>query len=256
MNQIISVKKDIIFKTKISEITSLTLEHDYKIKEDLVEGKLVLSGAYKMTEASLIEEEFLYNIPFSISISENINKETINIEIEDFKYETNKDVMKINVDLNLECEENEIEDYEETQLDEMLGNIEPLDEIEQTDELDDIEKYFEEMEEEEIKPMEKNILNSDTYMDDIGDIDDDFNESQEVMQSSNETTEAITNITNIINKNEEKYHSYKVYIIKQGDTIQTICDKYKIHLDDLKEYNDITNINVGDKIIIPQIINE
>ena len=26
--------------------------------------------------------------------------------------------------------------------------------------------------------------------------------------------------------------------------------------DDLKEYNDLSNINIGDKIIIPQIINE
>ena len=44
----------------------------------------------------------------------------------------------------------------------------------------------------------------------------------------------------------------KVYIVRPNDTIDAICNKYEININDLKEYNDITNINVGDKIIIPQ----
>ena len=74
MKEIIPLKKDIIFKTKISEVTSINLEHDYKILDDIVEGTVYLSGSYKMTEASVIEEDFVYNIPFSIAISKRINK--------------------------------------------------------------------------------------------------------------------------------------------------------------------------------------
>ena len=69
MKEIIPLKKDIIFKTKVAEVTSINLEHDYKILDDIVEGTVYLSGTYKMTEASVIEEDFVYNIPFSIAIS-------------------------------------------------------------------------------------------------------------------------------------------------------------------------------------------
>ena len=59
-------------------------------------------------------------------------------------------------------------------------------------------------------------------------------------------------ITNIIN-NENKYYTYKVYIVREGDTIETICSKYNVNVNDIKEYNNINEINIGDKIIIPQI---
>ena len=61
MKEIIPLKKDIIFKTKIGEITNISLEHDYKILDDLVEGEVNINGTYKMTEASVIDEEFEYN---------------------------------------------------------------------------------------------------------------------------------------------------------------------------------------------------
>ena len=50
-----------------------------------------------------------------------------------------------------------------------------------------------------------------------------------------------------------KYYTYKIYIVRQGDTYETICNKYNITLDDLKEYNDLNELNVGDKIIIPSL---
>lgn len=63
MKEIIPLKKDIIFKTKIGEITNISLEHDYKILDDLVEGEVNINGTYKMTEASVIDEEFEYKVP-------------------------------------------------------------------------------------------------------------------------------------------------------------------------------------------------
>ena len=92
MKEIIPLKKDIIFKTKVAEVTSINLEHDYKILDDMVEGTVYLSGSYKMTEASVIEEDFVYNIPFSIAISKRIDKDTIKIDIDDFKYEVIKEL--------------------------------------------------------------------------------------------------------------------------------------------------------------------
>lgn len=51
--------------------------------------------------------------------------------------------------------------------------------------------------------------------------------------------------------NDEEYKSYTVYIVREGDNIENIIKKYNVSRDMLEEYNDISNIKVGDKIIIP-----
>ena len=207
MKEIIPLKKDIIFKTVIGKITDINLDHDYKIKDDIVEGKVVLYGKYKMTEASVIEEEYLYKIPFSIAISKRIKKDTIKIEIDDFEYEINNDVMKVKINLELTCEE------------------------ENEDQIFENDKEL----------FESEIIN----------IDDNINIQNEKTDINVE--ENINNITNNIINNENNYYTYKVYIAREGDTIETICSKYNVNINDLKDYNNINNLNIGDKIIIPQI---
>ena len=60
-----------------------------------------------------------------------------------------------------------------------------------------------------------------------------------------------TNILeNFINENEE-YSTYHIYIIREGDTIDKIMSKYNIKKETLEEYNNIEEIKIGDKIIIP-----
>lgn len=51
----------------------------------------------------------------------------------------------------------------------------------------------------------------------------------------------------------ESYASYYVYIVREGDTIDTILQKYLVTRDDLSLYNDLSSIKIGDKIIIPNI---
>lgn len=71
MRQTIPFKKDITFKTKIGELTSISLENDLTLKgEDLVVGNFYINGTYKMIEASTKEEEYSYKIPCEIAISE------------------------------------------------------------------------------------------------------------------------------------------------------------------------------------------
>jgi len=216
MKEIIPLKKDIVFKTKIGVLTNLNLDHDYKIDDELISGTVALSGTYKMTEASVVEDDFFYTIPFSIAISKRINKDTIKIEIDDFKYEILRDTLKINVDLELTCEEIE---NEESSLE--VGNDIKEDEL-------------------------------DNYIDDYFESD---NEKVEVKNEENslDINTSIQNITNNIINTDEKYYTYKIYIARQGDTYETICSKYNISYDELKEYNDLTDINVGDKIIIPSM---
>ena len=50
---------------------------------------------------------------------------------------------------------------------------------------------------------------------------------------------------------EDTYSTYKVYIVRENDTIESIIEKYSITKEELEEYNDLDNIKLFDKIIIP-----
>lgn len=211
MKEIIPLKKDIIFKTKIGEITNIDVDLDYKVKDDLISGNVLLNGTYKMTEASVLEEEFNYKVPFGVSITKKILKDSIKIEIEDFKYSINKDILSINADLELICDE------EKEEINEIIE--------EDTSNMDDLFKDY-------------------------------FDDNKEITVNNEEvkedTFENINNITNSI-INDNKYYTYKIYIVRDNDNIESICNKYNVNINNLKEYNDIDNIKVGDKIIIPYI---
>ncbi len=58
------------------------------------------------------------------------------------------------------------------------------------------------------------------------------------------------NILGNISDNDE-YVTYRVYTVMDGDTIDSIIAKYNVTLDDIKKYNDISNLKPGDKLIIP-----
>ncbi len=208
MNQIIPIKKDILFKTKIGEITDISLDYDYKINNELIEGSLDINGTYKLTEASILQDEFYHTIPFSIAITKEVNKDTVKLEIDDFKYKYDKDILSIDVSMLLNFEKTEVKEEVEIMDDFKIEDFIP--------------KIPEEIE------MENNI--------------------NEEINITN-----INNITNNIINDEKKYYKYKVYIVRTNDTIEGICNKYNVNINDIKEYNDITNINVGDKIIIPEI---
>ena len=59
---------------------------------------------------------------------------------------------------------------------------------------------------------------------------------------------------NIILQNtveDNEYVTYHIYIVSESDTVDSICSKYQINEELLKEYNSFTELNVGDKLLIP-----
>lgn len=237
MNSIIPFKKNIIFKTQISEITDISLSHDYKIMDDVIDGEFYLSGSYKMTEASLINEDFYYNIPFSIAISERIDKDTINLKLESFEYKINGDTLSLSVNLNMDAEE--IKESEDRNI---------LDDIE--DGIEDIkdsiaEKLGIEEKKETIKEIKEDVPEEN--------INEDKEEIKEVKTEINNNT--ISGLLSTIDESGS-YITYKVHIFRDGDSIEKISEKYNVSIEDIKEYNDINTINVGDKILVPYIYNE
>ena len=163
MKETIEFKKDIIFKTTIQEMTELDVTHEYKVLDDVIEGEFHVSGEYKMTEASVKHEEFLYNIPFAIALSERIKKESVNLVMDDYTYEIDKDILHLKMKLGMQYEEVKIEsetkEEEITSIDEMLDGVE--EEQEMISEEKDVEK---EEVKEQIEDFSKKFNMPDNYI--------------------------------------------------------------------------------------------
>lgn len=104
MIQTVPFTKDITFKTKIGEITSISLDHDLKLKqEDLITGNFYLKGTYKMLETSAIEEEYSYKIPCEIAISDEYDTFDAEIDIDDFSYEiVDDEILRVNIVVSID----------------------------------------------------------------------------------------------------------------------------------------------------------
>ena len=86
MYKIINYEKDIIFKTKIGEICSITLEQDFNVEDNIFKGSFNLSGEYKPNNLSVNKESFNYDLPLEYELEPSINKDSIVYEIENFEY--------------------------------------------------------------------------------------------------------------------------------------------------------------------------
>lgn len=133
MKQTVPFTKDITFKTKIGEITSISLDHDLKLKqEDLITGNFYLKGTYKMLETSTIEEEYSYKIPCEIAISDEYDTFDAEIDIDDFSYEiVDDEILRVNIVVSIdnlikkEVVEKEERCIEDETVEEMFNEIKP-----------------------------------------------------------------------------------------------------------------------------------
>lgn len=50
---------------------------------------------------------------------------------------------------------------------------------------------------------------------------------------------------------EETYGTFIVYIVREQETINSILEKYHTTIEEIEKYNDIKNLDIGTKIIIP-----
>lgn len=212
MRKIIPFKKDIEFETNIVEISSISLEHTLKLKEEnLVSGEFIVSGTYKITEASLNVDPFEYKLPFDISIDKKYDTTNIDVDINDFYYEIiNNQMLEVNIEVVLEGLEEKSEEEERILTEE---KIETLNENE-----------------EETNQKETNI--------------------QENIEENREIDTNVKSIFNDLDENE-RYSIYKVHIVTENDTTESIISEYDITREELEAYNDLTDLKIGDKLIIP-----
>ncbi len=312
MRQIIPFKKELLFKTKISEITSISLEHTLTLKEDdTIGGNFNISGDYKMTQASINREQFSFTLPFEITLDVPYKKDSLKIDIDNFYYEVvNDDSLQVNIDVYIDGEKQEQEVIEadsdkltnttsqvesshkpkEKELEEVSTDLEESsrnkikedeklnkksEDIVESKELSQVENTLNREEGEVISKMidESNNLpnhieynkapkvtldidTKDSQVKDISNINQNVNnnintnkEDEKIKEKSNPDNNI--NIFSNDTLSTETYVTYYVYLVKEDDTIDKIIEEFNITKEELANYNDITDIKSGSKLIIP-----
>ena len=261
MQKVISFDKNLEFKTMVSEITSISLDqHLAFIDESSISGELVISGKYKLTAASRLEEDFIFHLPIEIVLTEKLEEATRKVTIEDFRYD-------IQEDDTLDCH-----------VELLIEGVEIIDVDEEVDTNDDRESVVEELPMEQLTEDEeqsKNLVVEDTSKRECDNdmVDNIINSSEDLeanelngdslpveKESVSEvisTTEVSENSVEVgslfssFKESDETFATYSVYIFRQNDTIEAVMDKYQVTKEELENYNDLSSLTIGSKLIIP-----
>lgn len=219
MKKIIPFKHEISFKNHLSEITSISLEHNLHISNNNeITGEFIVGGDYKVTDTSFNTESFKFNIPFDIALDNHYLLDNVEIDIDDFYYEiVNSDTLVINIEVKI-------------------------------DKLEEQPLVIPVVREEIIKEEGEKIMESKEILLDRC-IEEEIKE--DVIDASNEVKSLFGNMDD----SNETYTTYKVYIVRETDTIESIMLSYNVSKEDLEIYNDLKELKIGDKLIIPSLIN-
>jgi len=165
-------------------------------------------------------------VPFSIAITDNIDLDSVDFSITDFSYEViNDNTLKVFIEFSVIASEKEIIEEKEVVIFEDVKNASE-NEIELPD--DEILEV----------PMNSARVEEDIVIEGVKEDRIDKVETETIMDS-------------IKNENDE-YALYHIHIVKEAETIEMISAMYNSSIDLISEYNDLTNIGIGDKLIIPE----
>ena len=250
MKQIISFEKEIAFKTMIGEVTSISLEHTLAFQgPSTISGDMIVSGTYKMTEASTLEEDFQYAIPVDIMLTKELEEDNRSITIHNFTYDIrNEDTLHLYIDVLVKGREViELEEDEEEVIEPVREEQPKIDEEQVEDTTNDNKELLTDIEVEESQKVIDNIINTDKKEEPVI-----KNDTQEEVKTTTDT-KVMNSIFSAFANTEETYTTYSVYLLRENDSIENIIENYGVTREELSYYNDLDNLNVGSKIIIPTV---
>lgn len=255
MKMNVPYEKEIVFNTKIADITSISLEYEANVLDEDIEGEFIISGDYKIHELSVNKEPFKYRLPFSVSLTDDIIRDSIKYDINNFTYDIiDDDTLKVNIEFGIDYEvvkenapkESEVkeaitftsedkesigskerEDQAARELDNLLDDIKLHNEISTNKVTDNIS-----LKDNNVEIKEKNIDENLT-----------INPNKEVV---------LNNVSNALNT----YVTYHIHILSDGEDINTIINKYKVNKELIDEYNSNLQWVMGEKVIIPELQDE
>lgn len=212
MNLIIPFEKKVKFDTPISEICSISLEHEITKNDGEILGNFLITGTYKEHELSINKTDFSFTLPFSVELTTRVDLSSLDMSIDNFTYDLNGSDLDIKIDYVIEAQDLK----EEPVFERIEQDIEPITLIEE-----EKEKIIDE--ENEIKEEINN------------------NEEREIK------SETIINSV----KAEDDYISYHIHIVSSGESLESIALKYHITKEEIETINNITTIEENDKLLIP-----
>lgn len=274
MKKVYSLRKEIIFKNNIYDILSIAIDKKFSLDGYAVKGQFLISGEYLIREHE--KDVFDIDLPYLNYIEDNYDVSKIRVDIDDFYYEI-KDSNKLVINIDIVVDglvEKEIRDLEDEMIvidgeEEKDAVIEKVDEgVRSTKELEDemieeISRLEEELEEEFVNNNEEKeeIVE---VMNEIGDINMEkeelcekkvithIDDNGKIEKERDMLEENKDNSSSLFEDSSRKeFVTYKVCIVRDGDTIESIMEKYNVTLDSIKKYNIINDLKIGDKVIIP-----
>ena len=271
MKKIISFEKELDFPSMIGEITSIALDNNLDfIDQNTITGTFTISGSYKMTEASTLEESFKYEIPVDITLVETFDLSSVKVTIDNFNYEViNDDVLKCNIDVLIDgieeiVLEEELIDNIEKNSDEVISMEElNLKEVESVRECDGDKMEDKELDMEKVDIQEEvefpfkqisEVKELNKEQDDKKEGDDKEMKNEEKKLDNNLEGQNISSLFEAFSSTDETFKTYSVYILRREDTIETVLNKYSITREELSDYNDLENLEIGSKLVIPTSI--
>lgn len=266
MKQVIPFSKDLFFKTKVSEITSISLEHNLKIEENNVVGEMIVSGDYKINRVSDLSTDFSFNLPFEINLDQKYDSSKATIDIDDFYYEMIDDErLKVNIDVlvsGIELKEAELieELIPKAEIEEVVAVREDVKEEQISDESLEVRNdIVQEAEIEEalgIKEETKEEQINNEFLETRNDTVQNAELEAETIKAPIIDGEKIRSLFDSFDDKDETFSTYHVYIVRKDDTIDSLLTKYNVSKEDLAIYNNLEEFKIGDKIIIPKPANE
>lgn len=271
MKKIVSFEKELDFPSMIGEITSIALDNNLDfIDQNTITGTFTISGSYKMTEASTLEESFKYEIPVDITLVETFDLSSVKVTIDNFNYEViNDDVLKCNIDVLIDgieeiILEEELIDNTEKNSDEVISTEElNLKEVESVRECDGDKMEDKELDMEKVDIQEEvefpfkqisEVKELNKEQDDKKEGDDKEMKNEEKELDNNLEGQNISSLFEAFSSTDETFKTYSVYILRREDTIETVLNKYSITREELSDYNDLENLEIGSKLVIPTSI--
>ena len=249
MQKVISFDKTLDFKTMVGEVTSISLDPKLAFSDDsTISGELVISGKYKLTAASRLEDDFIFHLPVEIVLTESLDEETRNVTIDDFRYEVQEDdSLSCHIDLlvegveKIEVDEEEVTDNRQSE-DLLVDSIVP-------ERVSYEEGVFQEREtshEDKVSRKEK-----ESVIDSVVEVTEEKQSVSSVEDDIGSSNQDVGSLFSSFKDSDETFATYSVYIVRQNDTIESIMEKYQVSREDLDNYNDLSNLPIGMKIIIP-----
>ena len=236
MNQVYTLDRDFLFKSKIYEITSISVEQNFEVNASNIYGDFIVSGSYRLHEISINKEDFSFKVPFKHELPSNINLDTVKLDISDFNYNFNNlDELSVHIEYIVTAEEGVKVFESEDKLDDFLNE-----QKKQDVDIIDLRSEPVDLPNEIIMPIAKDEKETST-------------DNKEVDITPNENKQDKIDENMIINSinGEDEYVLYHVHTVGISDSIESITKKYNISVNTLKEYNTFDTLELNMKLIIP-----